>query len=159
MDVEEFDAINKDGAKQVQLSRLITRFDAKYQDYYAPVNCLIPGGLVAFFGGVLCVFFSFMFPGFWDRDFVDNFGFNGFTTMWGIYLFLVVFVTIRGFQKGQKLKQEFLRHHAPPSEEEIKEWKRAKEFFYIQDRDSLGRAKLEVKRLARGAKRLTGKPE
>ena len=48
--------------------------------------------------------------------------------MWGIYLFLVVFVTIRGFQKGQKLKQEFLRHHAPPSEEEIKEWKKAKFF-------------------------------
>ena len=141
MDVEEFDAINKDGAKQAQLSRLITRFDAKYQDYYAPVNCLIPGGLVAFFGGVLCVCFSFMFPGFWDRDFADNFGFNGFTTlngfttfngfttMWVIYLFLVVSVTIRGFQKGQKLKQYFLQHHAPPSEEEIKEWKRAKTYF------------------------------
>jgi hypothetical protein len=75
------------------------------------------------------VCFSFMFPGFWDRDFADNFGFNGFTTMWGIYLFLVVFVTIRAFQKGQTLKQEFLRHHAPPSEEEIKEWKRAKKYF------------------------------
>ena len=129
MDVEEFDAIYKDGAKQAQLSRLITRFHTKYQDYYAPGNCVGAGFAVAFFGGVLCVFFSFMFPGFWDRDFADNFGFNGFTTMWGIYLFLVVFVTIRAFQKGQKLKQEFLRHHAHPSEEEIKEWKRAKKYF------------------------------
>ena len=129
MDVEEFDAIYKDGAKQSKLSRLITRFHTKYQDYYAPGNCFGAVLAVAFFGGVLCVCFSFMFPGFWDRDFADNFGFNGFTTMWGIYLFLVVFVTMRAFQKGQKLKQEFLRHHAPPSEEEIKEWKRAKKYF------------------------------
>ena len=33
-----------------------------------------------------------MFPGFWDRGFADNFGFNGFTAMWCIYLVLVVFV-------------------------------------------------------------------
>ena len=48
MDVEEFDAIYKDGAKQAQLSRLLTRFDAKYQDYYAaePGNCVWPGFLV-----------------------------------------------------------------------------------------------------------------
>ncbi len=132
MDKREFDAIDKDGAKQAQLSRLITRFTTKYQDYYAPSNCLWPGILVGFFGGVLCVFFSFMFSGFWDRDFADNFGFNGFTAMWSFYLFLVVFVTIRAFHKGQKLKQEFLYHHAPPSEEEIKEWRRAQEFFKMQ---------------------------
>ena len=73
MDVEEFDAIYKDGAKQAQLSRLITRFNVKYQDYYAPVNCIWPGIAVGFFGGVFCAFISFMFPGFWDRDFAENF--------------------------------------------------------------------------------------
>ena len=59
MDKKEFDAIDKDGAKQAQLSRLITRFDAKYQDYYAPVNCLIQGDLSHFSGEYyVCVFRS-----------------------------------------------------------------------------------------------------
>ena len=134
MDKREFDAIDKDGAKQAQLSRLITRFNVKYQDYYAPVNCIWPGIAVGFFGGVFCAFISFMFPGFWDRDFAENFGFNGFTAMWGVYLFLVVFVTLRAFRKGRALKQEFLQYHAPPSEEEIKEWSRAMKFFEMQDK-------------------------
>ena len=57
MDVEEFDAIDKDGAKQAQLSRLITRFHTKYQDYYAPDNCFGVGIVFGFFrGNIMCIF-------------------------------------------------------------------------------------------------------
>ena len=109
MDKQEFEATDKDGAKQAQLSRLITRFNVKYQDYYAPVNCIWPGIAVGFFGGVFCAFISFMFPGFWDRDFAENFGFNGLQQKNGLQTFLPVACIDLSILNQNRFMEDYLK--------------------------------------------------